>query len=232
MRLAGSPGPHVFVASLESPALDEDDRHHLTTVLRLRPGDELTISDGAGSWRPARYGGAEAIEPAGPIVSVPEPEVPTTVACARVKGDKPELVVQKLTELGIDRIVLLTAERSVVRWDDDAVAKRMPRWLRIVREAAMQSHRVRLPVLEVGGAAVDWLSRPDVAVAHFDGRPISADVRSIAIGPEGGWSEAEREVAGSRTVSLGPTVLRTETAAIAAATLLCANSRPGIADTT
>lgn len=227
MRLAGSPGPHVFVDTLESPELDDDDRHHLTTVLRLRPGDELTISDGAGAWRPARYAGAGAIEPAGSVVEVEVPAVPTTVACARVKGDKPELVIQKLTELGIDRIVLLTADRSVVRWDDETLARRMPRWQRIVREAAMQSHRVRLPELDVVGPAVDWLARPEVAVAHFDGHPVGADVRSIAIGPEGGWSEAERAAAGSRTVSLGPTVLRTETAAIAAASLLSANSRWG-----
>ena len=224
MRLAGSPGPHVFVASLEDPQLDEDDRHHLTTVLRLRPGDALTISDGHGRWRQARYGGSDAIEPGGPIVEVPAPALPATVAFALVKGNKPELVIQKLTELGVDRIVPLVAERGVVRWDADKIERQMTRWHRIIREAAMQSHRTRLPTLEQPVDAAEWLHRPEVAAAHFGGLRIGPGDRSIAVGPEGGWSDAELEAAGSRTVSLGDTVLRTETAAIAAATLLSANA--------
>ena len=72
-----------------------------------------------------------------------------------------------------------------------------------------------------------FLADPDTRAAHFGGGPLNAKCRTIAVGPEGGWSPAELERAGSHTVSLGPTVLRTETAAIAAATLLCAH-RSGV----
>jgi 16S rRNA (uracil1498-N3)-methyltransferase len=224
MRLAGSPGPHVFVDSLDSPRLDDDDQHHLVRVLRIRSGEPLTISDGQGRWRLARYAGADALEPEGPVVEVPAPEAPRTVAFSLVKGNKPELVVQKLTELGIEHIVALEAERSVVRWSPEKVEHQRGRWERIAREAAMQSHRVRLPVIEGLLDARSWLARPDVHAAHFGGEALGPHHRSVAIGPEGGWSDAELDAAGSRTVALGDTVLRAETAALAAGTLLCAMS--------
>lgn len=233
MRLAGSPGPHVFVDSIDSPELAEVDRHHLTTVLRLGVGEALTISDGHGRWRSGRYEGGHTIEPMSAVIEVPAPPLPATVAFSLVKGNKPELVIQKLTELGIDRIVVLAAERSIVRWDAEKVTRQLERWHRIVREAAMQSHRVRLPAIDAVVAATDWLRQPDVSAAHFGGTSLAGFVAgdlpagrgpSIAIGPEGGWSAAELEVVGSRTVSLGATVLRAETAAIAAGTLLSAMS--------
>jgi 16S rRNA (uracil1498-N3)-methyltransferase len=86
----------------------------------------------------------------------------------------------------------------------------------------MQSHRVRIPTIDALIDSIDWISRPDVSIAHFGGGPLTATHRSIAIGPEGGWSEAETAAADARIVSLGSTVLRSETAAIAAGTLLSA----------
>ncbi len=227
MRLAGSPGPHVFVESLTAPELAEEDLHHLTRVLRLRAGEPLTVSDGQGRWCPARLGPGDDVEPTGPIIEVAEPMASTTVAFSLVKGGRPELIVQKLTELGVDRIVALAADRSVVKWDDEKVSGQLERWNRIAREASMQSHRVRLPRLEGVVAASDFLSRSDTWAAHFEGGPLDSSCRTIAVGPEGGWTPAELERAGPRTVTLGDTVLRTETAAIAAGTLLCAHGREG-----
>ena len=163
-------------------------------------------------------------------VHVPAPSASTTVAFSLVKGQKPELVVQKLTELGVDHVVVLDAERSVVRWDDKKVASHLDRFRRIMREASMQSHRVRLPTIDALVPAAEHLSRPEVAAAHFGGSPITAEHRSIAIGPEGGWSPAEVAVVGARTVTLGATVLRAETAAIAAGTLLSATTVMGSSD--
>lgn len=229
MELAGSPGPHVFVGSLDHPVLDDDDRHHLSRALRMREGDALTVSDGDGWWAPADYVDGGPLTLTGERVFV-EPTDGTTVAFSLVKGQKPELVVQKLTELGIDRIVVLDAERSVVRWDAAKVQTQVERWNRIAREASMQSHRVRLPAIDALVPAAEHLARAEVAAAHFGGERIGPSHRSIAIGPEGGWSDAEVAAAGARTVTLGPTVLRAETAAIAAGTLLSATTVMGSAD--
>lgn len=218
---AGTPGPHVFVESLDALHLDDDDRAHLGKSLRMRDGDSLTASDGRGNWRPAIYASAGPLQADGAVVSIAERAQPITVAFSLVKGSKPELVIQKLTELGVDRIVVLAAERSVVKWDDEKVSKAQARWQRIIREAAMQSHRVRLPEVTAVVPAVEWLVRPEVAVAHFGGAAIGLAHHSVAIGPEGGWSDMEL-AANDRRITLGATVLRAETAAIAAGTLLTA----------
>lgn len=222
--LAGSAGPHVFVESLDELVVTDDDLHHLTKSLRLRPGAELTASDGRGVWVACRLGSANTLEPIAEHIVVSRRMPQITVAFSLVKGSKPELAIQKLTELGVDEIVVLDAERGVVRWDEVKVNANLARWARIVREAAMQSHRVRLPTIEALVPAAEWLGRPEVHAAHFGGGTISADVHSIAIGPEGGWTPAEVAANENRSVTLGSTVLRAETAAIAAGTLLCAAS--------
>lgn len=219
--LAGSPGPHVFVESLEAPQVADDDLLHLTRSLRMRVGDPLTMSDGRGSWAVGTLQSDGEVARTGDVHHVDARDVSLTVAFSLVKGSKPELVIQKLTELGIDRIVVLTAERSVVKWDDTKSTRAVERWHRIVREASMQSHRVRLPEVVALIPAVEWLAHPEVAIAHFGGEPIGPSHHSIAIGPEGGWSPDEIGVSNS-AVRLGTTVLRAETAAIAAGTLLSA----------
>lgn len=216
---AGSPGPHVFVDDLDAPVLNDHDTAHLERSLRMRPGDPLSVSDGRGSFAHAAYRGDGHLdlEDAPTLLPAPEPEV--TVAFALVKSSKPELAIQKLTELGVDHIVVLQAERTVVRWDSGKVESARKRWERVVREASMQSHRVRLPSVEALIPASEYLRRPDVARADFGVNPVNAAHRIVAIGPEGGWAPAEREL-GSTAVSLGPTVLRAETAAITAGVLL------------
>lgn len=212
-------GPHVFVDDLDRPVLDEHDRHHLARSLRLRPGDALTLSDGRGWWRAARFG--PEVEPVGEPVEERVPAPAITVALAPVKGQRPEWAVQKLTELGVDAVWLLVADRSVVRWDGERGAGHAARLTRVAREAAMQSRRCRLPEVRVGVPVAEAAARPGTALADVGGGPPSLATPCVLIGPEGGWSDAERAAAPA-TVGLGPTVLRAETAAVAAGTLLAA----------
>ena len=218
----GRDGPHVLVPSVDSPEVGADDRHHLDRVLRLRPGDPLTVGDGAGRWRPCRWG--DAVEPTGEPVRVAPPEPRLGVAFALIKGGRPELVVQKLVELGIDDIRPFAADRSVVRWDEAKAAKNHERLARVAREAVMQSRRAWLPTVHPVVTLGDIASLPGVARADLGGEPLSAVTTTIVVGPEGGWTEAERSIE-LPTVSLSDAVLRAETASIAAATLLAAQRR-------
>ena len=213
--------PLVFVADVQAPVLEADDEHHLRRVLRVRPGDELVVADGDGRWRACRLGVDGRPEPDGEVQVEVRSEPAVTIAFAVTKGERPELAVQKLTELGVDRIVPFAAERSVVRWDAERAARHTERLRRVAREAAMQSRRPFLPVVEdlADFAAVARL--PGAVLADQGGRPPSLAHPTVLVGPEGGWSEAERS-AGMASVTLGPHVLRAETAAIAAAFALVA----------
>lgn len=210
--------PHVLVDDVTTPLLDVDAMHHLARVRRLRTGDALTVSDGRGSWRPCHFTGGARVEIAGDVVEVPRPTPEVSVAFALTKSDKPELVVQKLTELGIDRIVPFRAERSVVRWDHAKAARQHERLVAIARAACEQAHRCWVPVVEPVTDVADLAARGAV---RLDRGPvgISLDHPVVAVGPEGGWSVAEREVL-PRTAALGPHVLRAETAALTAGALL------------
>ncbi len=214
----------VFVDDLELLSLDDGDHHHLQRALRVRPGAVITACDGAGSWRAVRFG--DQLEADGPVVVEAPRELRLTIGFAPVKGDRSELVVQKLTELGADVIVPLLTERSVVRWDEARTAKNADRHRRIAREAAMQSRNPWLPTIEPLISLDDFVAaRADAVLADPVGAPIAAyqfsgrDI-SIAIGPEGGFSSAELD--GRPTVSLPGRILRTETAAITAGVLLAA----------
>lgn len=234
-----SAAAHVFVADLWVPELEENDRWHLTRVLRLRPGAAVTASDGGGRWRSCRVHERGGLEPVGDVMAEPSPHPELTVAFALVKGQRPDLVVQKLTELGVDRIVPFVAERSVVRWDAPKVVRNLERFARIAREASMQSRRSRLPAIgltaaDTGtdvrtqreGASLPGLAEvarlPGAAMADLSGDPVAPPVSTVLVGPEGGWSGAERELRAPR-VRLGPHVLRAETAAITAGALLAAS---------
>jgi 16S rRNA (uracil1498-N3)-methyltransferase len=210
---------HAFVSDLDVPELADEDRHHLARVLRLRTGDLVTVSDGDGRWRVCGF--ADVLEPAGPIEHDPSPSPLLTVGFALVKGERPELAVQKLVELGIDHIVPFVAERSVVRWDPAKSEHHHERLTKVARQAAMQSRRSRLPEVERVRVFGEVAARADTALAHRDGEPPSLTWPNVLVGPEGGWSDAERE-SGLPHVRLASTVLRAETAAIAAGAVLVA----------
>ena len=210
---------HVFVDQLDSPALGDDDQHHLGRVLRLRDGESVTASNGRGQWRACVWRDG-ALEVVGEVVASAPPSVRCAVAFTPVKGDRNEWAVQKLTEIGIDEVIILApTQHSVVRWSD---ADKQLRKLRVVaREAAMQSRRVWLPNI-VGLAALHEVCAGDgAAVADPDGVALHAGVSLVVVGPEGGFAEDELP-AGVPRVQLGDTILRAETATLVAATLLVA----------
>ena len=210
---------HVFVRDLDALELAADDHHHLARVLRLRSGDELTASDGTGRWRRCRFGAP--LEPIGAIErdEAAQPEI--AIAFALVKGERPELVVQKLTEIGVDRIVPFVAERSVVQWDDGKATRNHARLETVAREAAMQSRRTWLPVVESITRFDDIAGRAGAALTDRGGPPPTLAHPTLLVGPEGGWSERERS-GGRPTIGLGPNILRAETAAIVAGAALTA----------
>jgi 16S rRNA (uracil1498-N3)-methyltransferase len=162
------------------------------------------------------------LDPDGELLREPLRQPTITVAFAPVKGDRPDWAVQKLTELGVDRVVLLRTERSVVRWEGDRAAGHLERLGRIARGALMQSRGRWLPELESAefqsftGARRDrmCMATPDCAAGPSLDRP------TVLVGPEGGWSLVE-ESSGLEKVGLGPNVLRAETAAVVAGVLLC-----------
>ena len=196
-----------------------EDRHHLERVLRLRPGEALTVSDGAGGWRPCTFG--VELEPAGEVCHDPAPVPPVTIAFALLKGERPELVVQKLTELGVDRIVPMVTARCVVRWDGERSGRHIDRLRRVAREAAMQCRRSWLPTVEAVQPFATVAGASDAVLADDGGGPVDLQRPVVLVGPEGGWAP-EEAACGRPTVGLGPHVLRSETAAIAAGALLIA----------
>jgi 16S rRNA (uracil1498-N3)-methyltransferase len=210
---------HAFVADLETPELEDEDRHHLARVLRLRADEPITVSDGCGRWRRCRFG--DPLEPSGPIERDEQLMPELSVAFALVKGERIEWTVQKLVEIGVDRIIPFTAERSVVRWDPAKSEQHHLRLSKIARQAAMQSRRVRLAKVEPLRSFAEVTKGEDVALADARGGPPSLTWPNIVIGPEGGWSEAERSIDLPR-VRLATTVLRAETAALAAGAVLVA----------
>lgn len=208
---------HVFVDAIEEPILDELDAHHLLRVLRVKSDDAVTLSDGKGNWCSCVVRADAAIEVTSEVFTTAKPSWPLTVAFSPVKGDRPEWTVQKLTEIGIDEIIVLAPTfRSVVRWDDGRSNKNIQRLRRVAREAAMQSRRTWLP--EVRGVT-EMSSIANLFIADPSGVSVDSSHRTIAIGPEGGFAPEEMQICFG-LVSLGDTVLRAETAAMSAAVLM------------
>ena len=221
--------------------LDGPEGHHAADVQRLRPGETLALSDGEGGLARARVvaaGGGSLRLDVVELAVEPEPDPRLTVVQALPKGDRGELAVQMLTEVGVDEVVPWAASRSITRWKGPRGEKARTRWVATAREAAKQARRSRLPRVAELHTTKQLVQRlgeaAQVLVLHEEAeRPLSgaalAETGEIAlvVGPEGGVSPEELALLsgpggrpGAEAVRLGPTVLRTSTAGPAALAVL------------
>ncbi len=234
--------PAAPVPGMELP-LSDGDLHHLSRVLRLAAGDRIMVVDPEGAEAEATLVEVSAtIARADMDEPSSRPESPRVVLVLSVsRRERMELAIQKTTELGVSEIWPLMTERCVVRLDEERTGRRAERWRRIAEEAAKQSQRNDVPVvrepLTIGEFAVE-AGRFDLILvpweeASADGLGIGAALEqrgassqtsvAIVVGPEGGLTQAEvtaLEAAGGVVVTLGQTVLRTETAAIVVVALV------------
>ena len=220
-------------------ALPAEEAKHAAKVLRLRPGDEVCAMDGAGGrWRAriAEIDGSRAFVRLTEPLESHEPPVRLTVYQGLPKADKLDFIVQKLTELGAAALVPVKMERCVVKPEGRDGEKRRERLERIVREAAKQCGRgLPLRVFQPLGwnqALADMAQRDLLLVPWEEARvermkdvfaqDSGARDIGIVVGPEGGMSRAEVEAMlaiGARAITLGPRILRAETASVASAAL-------------
>ena len=210
--------PHIVLEDLDSPTLEEAEMHHLQTVRRLRSGSHLTATDGRGSWSIFRFD-KSILTPVNDTAFCEGPKVASEIYISITKSGKPELVTQKLTELGVGLISFFFSERSVPKWDAKKIEKNHKKLLKVSRLALAQSKGVWLPTIDMGGSFEEIVNGTDIALAHQSAKMITNEVRRIAIGPEGGWSSAELDTVNAK-YSFHRSILRSETAAIAAATIL------------
>jgi len=218
-------GPFITVT-------DEDVRH-IATVLRMKTGDHLLLCDGRGTEYTVRISNINKSAIKTNILGQTTREIRyplITLGQGLPKSDKMDWIVQKATELGTASIVTLITERTIVKVKDEE--KRLIRWRRICREAAMQSNRADIPRVEGIQTFGDYVRTLDpgpgtlLLLPWEEGtKPIKDVLRErpgvknivVLIGPEGGFSTAEAALAqekGFRAVSLGPNILRAETAAV------------------
>ncbi len=213
--------------------LGDDEAHHIVRVLRLRAGEPLAVFDGEGrEWEGTiveAQGGTVRVRLGEELRDTVEAPLPLTLVQGLSRPDRVEWVVEKATEVGVHAIVLASCARSDGPPPSPA---RLQRWHRIVLEAAKQSGRRRLPALPEPrplGEATSGLQGTRI-VLHPGGVPLAAILEApppssvaLAVGPEGGFEDAEVETlraAGWEAASLGPRVLRTETAGPVAAALV------------
>ncbi|MEU0451606.1 16S rRNA (uracil(1498)-N(3))-methyltransferase [Streptomyces sp. NPDC006129] len=222
--------------------LDGPEGRHAVSVKRLRPGEHVVLTDGAGRWADCVVldtEGKDRLIVQLDSVSEEPPEQPRlTVVQALPKGDRGELAVETMTEVGVDAIVPWAAARCITQWKGDRGAKALGKWRATAREAGKQSRRVRFP--EVAETATTkqvaaLLAGADfAAVLHESGdAPLAtAELPSpgeivLVVGPEGGVAPEELalfEEAGAEAYRLGRSVLRTSTAGTAAAAVLLART--------
>ena len=214
--------------------LPEHAGNHLARVLRLREGDPCVLFNGAGHDYAGRLAAVGQREVSAEVVSAStvDNESPLRIVLLQgiARGEKMDLILQKATELGVAAIVPVNGERTEVRLDAERAQKRLAHWRSVVGSACGQSGRARVPEVHAPAAL-------DAAAAALPGNALrllldpqgehrlaslqlqDTDTVVVAIGPEGGWSPRDREVlhaAGFRGLRLGPRVLRTETAGLAA----------------
>jgi 16S rRNA (uracil1498-N3)-methyltransferase len=208
-----------------------DEAHHLSRVLRVEPGQKFEISDSQKVYLAEVESARKDLVSFAIVeqIEAPAPVVRTALLASLIKFERFEWMLEKATELGVERVVPVESERSE-KGLAAAAQKRLTRWNRIAREASEQSRRTRLPLIEPAVSLADALldeSGYRYVLEEAAAAPIlsvvpetrhAGDRVALLIGPEGGWTERERvEIGGTDwvAVSLGAQILRAETAAIA-----------------
>ena len=238
------PRPPRFFISPEQVSgqritISGEDVHHIVKVLRMKTGDELLLCDGKGAEYSAKIAQVNKSDITAEVKARSTREIRyplITLGQGLPKSDKMDWIVQKATELGVANIVPLITERTIVKLKDEE--KRIARWQKIAREAAMQSNRPDIPLVETIRPFSDFVQTPNSELRTLrlmpweEGTvpikeilPANPGMKNIIvlIGPEGGFSAHEAEAAqgkGFHLASLGPNILRTETAAIAALSMI------------
>lgn len=220
-------------------ALPAQAANHVARVLRLQPGDPVTLFNGDGNDYPARLVEvtARAVSARTETRMATDRESPLRITLAQslARGEKMDWIVQKAVELGVAAIVPLLTERSEVKLDDQRAAKRLEHWRAIVIAACEQSGRAVIPTIAAPLPLDKWLATRHAVEneaclvlqpgdgMHPRALPPTTRAATLAIGPEGGFGERDLAVlhaVGFRSLALGPRILRTETAGIAAAAAL------------
>lgn len=217
--------------------VDGDEGFHAATVRRIRPGEALVLSDGAGIVARCEVEDAGKREFSALVLerwTAPRPSPAVTVVQGIPKSERSELAIELSTEAGADDFIAWQAERCVARWDGDRAERGLRRWRAVARSAARQSRRPYIPdvsgpmatsalaalVAQRAGAGGLVLALHESADRPMAELPVAqADSITLIVGPEGGISDAELDGlarAGANAVRLGPTVLRTTTAAAVA----------------
>ena len=215
-------------------SLDSEQAHYAGRVLRLRAGDALTVFDGSGGEYSATVDKVTKqqlnLSVGGHVSRDTESPLRIRLVQSVSRGDRMDIVVQKATELGVHRISPVLTDFSVVKLGPDRATKRRDHWQKIARSACEQCRRNIVPVVDSPQSLNDWFAdnagadrmqlmlRAD-AVDAMPAIDLRRSELTILVGSEGGFSDAEHEraaAAGLRAVRLGPRVMRTETAALAA----------------
>ena len=231
--------------------LEGVERHHCVEVLRLRPGRRVTLFDGAGGEAEAEIVSfdrhAVMLRLTGPLETTPPPRFRITLAQAILKGSRMDFIVQKATELGVAAIAPVVSERTVVRLDPETAEERRARWTQQAIESAKQCGQNRVPQVEATQGLTDFLRDVSagvdlalVAALRPEARGLRALLAERAgpvnealllVGPEGDFTPKELELAGAagfQPLDLGPAILRSETAALYALSVLSYELRGGV----
>lgn len=218
--------------------LPESTANHLARVLRLREGDDCVLFNGDGQDYAARLAAVGKREVSADVLSAStvDNESPLRILLLQgiARGEKMDLILQKATELGVSGVLPVIAERTEVKLDAERTAKRMSHWRSVMVSACEQSGRARVPELEQPAAlaqAATNLPQHCIKLTLDPGGAFSLATLTapgdqpiaVAIGPEGGWSPRDREIlsaAGFHGLRMGPRILRTETAGLAAISAL------------
>jgi len=221
----------LTLSGKERVALPPAPSLHLVQVLRLRRGDALVLFDGNGRDYPARLvearRDAALVEVAEAGEPEPTPDLAVHLGIGVSKGERMDFALQKAVELGVSTVTPLFTQRSVVRLEGERLARRRQHWRGVLIAACEQSGRRRLPQLHRSEILDDWLSKAHPRPLLLDHRSTTAlpdlpppeGSLTILVGPEGGLAPTERAAAsrlGFTGVRLGPRILRTETAPLAA----------------